>query len=238
MKTHNRIAQLLTAVAMVQLAACSVPLQVPVQTKPQQESTFIDQLRQLAQSRAQQSAALEPAKAPETYPQVNWPALGAGDFAQAQPQWLVGPVKDIQVARVNWPALGAGDFEMIPAALPQVNWPALGAGDFETMRPVPVAGINPNIVIPELLTTVVWPETAAPRPVSGAGIDPNIVIPELLSSVVWPALGAGDFETVQPALPKVNWPAPGAGDFEAIPAALPKVNWPALGAGDFAQPQP
>ena len=75
----------------------------------------------------QPSAATERklSDAPDRYPAVNWPALGAGDYAPAA----------TAMPSVTWPALGAGDFDSDqPARLPKINWPALGAGDFETAK--------------------------------------------------------------------------------------------------------
>jgi hypothetical protein len=135
---------------------------VPVQTQQQQQNTqsLVEQLRKLVQGPSQTSRA---------YP---WEEIVADPLTAPQP-----------LPQVVWPALGAGDF---PQTLPPVIWPALGAGDFQTVKPAPVAGINPNIVIPELLTSVVWPVKDIQVPAPGAGINPNIVIPELLTSVVWP----------------------------------------------------
>jgi hypothetical protein len=158
MKTRTRIAKAAAAIAvattMVLLTSCSMPVQVPVQTQQQQQNTqtFIDQLRKLVQPQNQASKpsageeVVADLRAPQTYPQVVWPAPGAGDFAQVQPQWLVGPVKDIRA-------------------------------------PAPVVGINPNIVIPELLPSVVWPETAASQPTywHTVGVDERELLPPVMA---------------------------------------------------------
>jgi hypothetical protein len=43
----------------------------------------------------------------------------------------------------------------------------------------PAGAINPNLVIPELLPSVVWPETAAPRPIywHTVGVDERELVP-------------------------------------------------------------
>ena len=115
MKTHTRIAKVATAAAVLLMASCSMPVQVPAQTQQQQQNTqtFIDQLRKLVQGPSQTSKAYpweeivpDPLLAPQPLPQVVWPALGAGDFPQTLPP-------------VVWPAPGAGDFETAKA---QPQW--------------------------------------------------------------------------------------------------------------------
>ena len=152
MKTHNGIAKVAAAAAMLLMASCSMPVQVPVQTQQQQQNnqTLIDQLRKLIPSRTQpdSGAQLRPweewSASPAALPQVVWPAPGAGDFETVQPA---------PPPRVNWPAPGAGDYlpVVIPDVLPSVIWPAPGAGDFQTVRPVPETGVNRIVVIPALL---------------------------------------------------------------------------------------
>jgi len=111
-------------VAIALLSACSGPIPVPVQTLPQQKSepSFVDLLRELLPGRAPAQPKAEPARAPETYPPVVWPAPGAGDF---QPYWYL--------PEVVWPAPGAGDF---PPGwyLPEVVWPPPGT---EVVAPAP-----------------------------------------------------------------------------------------------------
>jgi hypothetical protein len=175
MKTHTHIAKAAAVAAMVLLASCSMPVQVPAQTQQQQQNTqtFIDQLRKLVQGPSQTSKA---------YP---WEEFVPDPLLAPQP-----------LPQVVWPALGAGDF---PQTLPPVVWPAPGAGDFQTVKPAPVAGINPNIVIPELLTSVVWPETAAPRP------------------IYWHTVGVDERELVPPVAAPVNVAPPAP---RAVPAGI------------------
>ena len=80
-----------TVVAMALLSACSRPIAVPVQTLPQQKSepSFVDQLRELLPGRAPAQPKAEPARAPDTYPPVVWPAPAAGDFP---PGWYLPEV--------------------------------------------------------------------------------------------------------------------------------------------------
>jgi hypothetical protein len=149
MKTHNGIAKVATAAAVLLMASCSMPVQVPVQTQQQQQNTqsLVEQLRKLVQGPSQANKTYpweEVVAAPQPLPQVVWPARGAGDFPQTLPP-------------VVWPAPGAGDFETAQA---QPQWLVGPVKDSQ----LPVAGINPNLVIPELLSTVIWPETAALRP--------------------------------------------------------------------------
>lgn len=173
MKTHTRIPTAAAVAAMVLLASCSMPVQVPAQTQQQQQNTqtFIDQLRKLVQGPSQTSKAYpweefvpDPLLAPQPLPQVVWPALGAGDFPQTLPP-------------VVWPAPGAGDF-----AQAQPQWLV---GPVKDTR-APVGGINPGIVIPELLSTVVWPETAVPRPIywHTVGVDERELVPPVVAPPV------------------------------------------------------
>jgi hypothetical protein len=126
-KTVHRIAPIATAAAVMLLAACSVPVQVPIQTKPQGESSsaFVDQLRQSVPVPAKPGVGKSelPALAPAAVPEVVWPARGAGDFEMA------GAVPAI-VPEVVWPARGAGDFETASAAAP-IYWYTVGVDERE-----------------------------------------------------------------------------------------------------------
>ena len=94
-KTIHRIAPIATALSVMLLAACSVPVQVPIQSKPQQPPAFVDELKQKLPNSAQQGSVaprfnplddnkLElPVAAPAIVPEVVWPARGAGDFETA-----------------------------------------------------------------------------------------------------------------------------------------------------------
>lgn len=123
MNTHEKIrpksihpmAPIATALSVMLLAACSVPVQVPIQTKPQQPPAFIDELKQKLPNATQPGSAapqlnpLEsnkrelPAAAPATVPEVVWPARGAGDFETAVP-----------AAPIYWYTVGVDERELIP----------------------------------------------------------------------------------------------------------------------------
>lgn len=184
MKTHTRIAKVATAAAVL-LASCSMPVQVPVQTQQQQQNTqtLVEQLRKLIQGPSQTSRAYpweeivpDPLLAPQPLPQVVWPALGAGDY-----QPVVIP--DV-LPSVVWPAPGAGDFETRPP-MPVLAQPQWLVGPVKDIR-APVGGINPNIVIPELLSTVVWPETAASQPIywHTVGVDERELVPPVIAPAI------------------------------------------------------
>lgn len=131
-KTVHRIAPIATALSVMLLAACSVPVQVPIQTKPQSgesSSAFVDQLRQSVPVPAKPAAAKseQPALAPAAVPEVVWPARGAGDFESANAAPAIVPA-------VVWPARGAGDFETATAA-PPIYWYTVGVDERELNPP-------------------------------------------------------------------------------------------------------
>lgn len=231
-KTIHRIAPIATALSVMLLAACSVPVQVPIQTKPQGESSsaFVDQLRQSVPVPAKpgvgKSDPLAPAAVPATLPEVVWPARGAGDFETAS---AAPPI----VPEVVWPARGAGDFETagaVPAIVPEVVWPARGAGDFETAIAAPpiywyTVGVderelNPPAAAPASIRaredlrdrhpSLFESVPAAPQK---AGDDAHDRHPSLLGAVAAnPKAEVGDFDRLPRLTPIVPVTSPKAGE--------------------------
>ncbi len=199
-KTVHRIAPIATALSVMLLAACSVPVQVPIQTKPQGDasSAFVDQLRQSVPVPAKPGAgkselpALAPVIAPATLPEVVWPARGAGDFETAN---------------------------AAPATVPEVVWPARGAGDFEAAVPAaPIYWYTVGVDERELIPVVVAPAG------SSAGADIRDRHPSLFESVpAQPQKAGEDVHDRHPSLlgavaanPKAE-----AGDFDRLPRLTP-----------------
>ena len=192
-KTIHRIAPIATALSVMLLAACSVPVQVPIQSKPQQPPAFVDELKQKLPNSAQQGSVsprfnplddnkLElPVAAPAIVPEVVWPARGAGDFEMASPAPEIVPV-------VVWPARGAGDFETATAA-PPIYWHSVGVDERE---------LNPPV--------------AAPASIQ-AREDVHDRHPSLLGAVASnPKAEEGDFDRLPRLTPIVPVPNPKAGE--------------------------
>ncbi|MBK8834226.1 MAG: hypothetical protein IPO29_05005 [Anaerolineae bacterium] len=215
-KTIHRIAPIATALSVMLLAACSVPVQVPIQSKPQQPPAFVDELKQKLPNSAQQGSVsprfnplddnkLElPVAAPAIVPEVVWPARGAGDFEMASPAPAIVP-------EVVWPARGAGDFEMAspaPEIVPVVVWPARGAGDFETATAAPPIYWHSVGVDERELN----PPVAAPASIQ-AREDVHDRHPSLLGAVASnPKAEEGDFDRLPRLTPIVPVPNPKAGE--------------------------
>jgi hypothetical protein len=187
-KPIHPMAPIATALSVMLLAACSVPVQVPIQTKPQQQPAFIDELKQKLPNSAQQSSVaprfnplddnkLElPVAAPATLPEVVWPARGAGDFETA------GAVPAI-VPEVVWPDRGAGDFEAAVPAAP-IYWYTVGVDERELNPPVSApASIQAREDLRDRHPSLFESAPAAPQKAGEDAIDrhpsPNVIAPSI-----------------------------------------------------------
>lgn len=146
MNTHEKscpkpihpMAPIATALSVMLLAACSIPVQVPIQTKPQQTPAFVDQLKQQLPAPNVGAPAIAPtrlpAPAPAVPPAAN-PKTDEGDFDRLPRLTPVVPVTKQQAVKdlhERHPQLFAGgprvnlraDEELINSNSPSLVGPA------------------------------------------------------------------------------------------------------------------